>query len=186
MTSDSWLREGSRWSWVLRGASCICSTTAVSVSPSLFSSDSVVHLPMVLSEMEKVKMFVVDEADEMLKEGFLEGLHTIFNACPKDVQVIFLSATMPAEMLEVTNQIMMNPIKILVKSEQLTLEGITQFYIMLEADVSSLSAPLSSHTDCPLCSGLEVRHPLRHLRHREHFEGRDLLWSQEESRGLEG
>ena len=81
-------------------------------------------------------MFVIDEADEMLKESFLEGVHTIFNSFPKDVQVVFLSATMPSEMLEVSDKIMMNPIKILVKSEQLTLDGITQFYVMLEADVS--------------------------------------------------
>jgi len=83
---------------------------------------------------EKVKMFVVDEADEMLKEGFLEGVHKIFNSFPKDVQVILLSATMPSEMLEWTDKITVNPVKILVKSEQLTLDGITQFYILLEAD----------------------------------------------------
>jgi len=84
-------------------------------------------------QTDKVKMFVIDEADEMLKEGFLPGVHTIFESLPKDVQVVFLSATMPSEMLEVTEKIMMNPVKILVKSEQLTLDGITQFYILLEA-----------------------------------------------------
>lgn len=117
-----------------------------------------------ISETDKVKMFVVDEADEMLKEGFLQGVHAIFNSFPKDVQVVFLSATMPAEMLEVTDKIMMNPIKILVKSEQLTLDGITQFYILLEADVSPFfDCAALTPTNCPLHSGLEVRHPLRHL-----------------------
>ena len=44
-------------------------------------------------------------------------------------QVILLSATMPADVLEVTKKFMRNPIRILVKKEELTLEGIRQFYI---------------------------------------------------------
>jgi superfamily II DNA/RNA helicase len=49
-------------------------------------------------------------------------------------QVILLSATMPAEVLEVTTRFMRNPIRILVKKEELTLEGIRQFYIAVERE----------------------------------------------------
>ena len=52
------------------------------------------------------------------------------------VQVVLLSATMPVEVLEVTDRFMRDPIRILVKKEELTLEGIRQFYINVGKDVS--------------------------------------------------
>lgn len=51
-------------------------------------------------------------------------------------KVILLSATMPADVLEVTKQFMRDPIRILVKKEELTLEGIKQFYIAVDREVS--------------------------------------------------
>lgn len=46
-----------------------------------------------------------------------------------------LSATMPAEVLDVTKKFMRDPVRILVKKEELTLEGIKQFYINVEREV---------------------------------------------------
>merc|ERR1712018_804974 len=51
-----------------------------------------------------------------------------------NIQVVLLSATMPAEVLEVTTRFMREPIRILVKKEELTLEGIRQFYIQIERE----------------------------------------------------
>jgi len=81
-----------------------------------------------------IKMFVLDEADEMLSQGFQEQICKVFGAMPPDVQAILLSATMPKEALEVTKSFMREPIQILVKQDELTLEGITQFYIELDKD----------------------------------------------------
>lgn len=50
-------------------------------------------------------------------------------------QVVLLSATMPLDVLEVTKKFMRDPIRILVKKEELTLEGIRQFYINVEREV---------------------------------------------------
>lgn len=50
-------------------------------------------------------------------------------------QVILLSATMPQDVLEVTSRFMRNPIRILVKKEELTLEGIKQFFVLVERKV---------------------------------------------------
>ena len=50
-------------------------------------------------------------------------------------QVVLLSATMPMDVLEVTKKFMRDPIRILVKKEELTLEGIRQFYINVEREV---------------------------------------------------
>ena len=54
-------------------------------------------------------------------------------------QVILLSATMPADVLEVTKRFMREPVRILVKKEELTLEGIRQFYIEVEQEVWEFS-----------------------------------------------
>jgi len=80
---------------------------------------------------KNIKMFVLDEADEMLSRGFKEQIHDVFTKMPYNIQVILLSATMPTDVLEVTKKFMRNPIRILVKKEELTLEGIKQFYVMV-------------------------------------------------------
>ncbi|KAF4530154.1 hypothetical protein B566_EDAN001411 [Ephemera danica] len=82
-----------------------------------------------------IKIFVLDEADEMLSRGFKDQIHDVFKQLRcEDVQVILLSATMPQEVLEVSTCFMRNPIRILVKKEELTLEGIKQFFVNVERE----------------------------------------------------
>ncbi|CAE6449177.1 ATP-dependent RNA helicase eIF4A [Rhizoctonia solani] len=81
-----------------------------------------------------IKLFCLDEADEMLSRGFTEQIYDIFKHLPSDTQVVLLSATMPADVLEVTKKFMRDPIRILVKRDELTLEGIKQFYIAVEKE----------------------------------------------------
>jgi translation initiation factor 4A len=84
---------------------------------------------------KSIKMFVLDEADEMLSRGFKEQIYDVFTTMPQNIQVILLSATMPIDVLDVTTKFMNDPIKILVKKEELTLEGIRQFYVTVEREV---------------------------------------------------
>ncbi|CAI4216554.1 unnamed protein product [Parascedosporium putredinis] len=79
-------------------------------------------------------MFVLDEADEMLSRGFTEQIYDIFQLLPQSTQVVLLSATMPQDVLEVTTKFMRDPVRILVKKDELTLEGIKQFYIAVEKE----------------------------------------------------
>ena len=81
-----------------------------------------------------VKMIVLDEADEMLSAGFKEQVYNIFNFLNSSVQVCLFSATLPEELHALASNFLRNPVKILVKSEQLTLEGIMQHLIALEDD----------------------------------------------------
>jgi translation initiation factor 4A len=83
---------------------------------------------------ENLKVLVLDEADEMLSQGFSEQIYEIFKFLPKDVQVALFSATMPTDVLDLTQKFMRNPTRILVKKEALTLEGIKQFYVAVEED----------------------------------------------------
>ncbi|KAK7951939.1 ATP-dependent RNA helicase eIF4A [Apiospora aurea] len=83
---------------------------------------------------DSMKMFVLDEADEMLSRGFTEQIYDIFQLLPQSTQVVLLSATMPQDVLEVTTKFMRDPVRILVKKDELTLEGIKQFYIAVEKE----------------------------------------------------
>lgn len=84
--------------------------------------------------LQTVKLFVLDEADEMLSRGFKDQIYDIFQHLPSKVQVCLFSATMPAEILDISNRFMRDPIRILVKRDELTLEGIKQFYVAVERE----------------------------------------------------
>jgi len=85
-------------------------------------------------DADHIKMFVLDEADEMLSRGFKEQIYEVFQLLPPQTQVVLLSATMPPDVLEVTKNFMRDPIRILVKRDELTLEGIKQFYVSVEKE----------------------------------------------------
>ena len=88
--------------------------------------------------VKDLRILILDEADELLSAGFKDQVYNIFTTrdMPHDVQVTLFSATMPVELNSLTDKFMRNPVKILVKSEQLTLEGIRQYYVALESDES--------------------------------------------------
>ena len=86
-----------------------------------------------------IKIIVLDEADEMLSSGFREQVYNIFQRLNNDVQVALFSATLPESILPIINKIMNDPIKIIVKSEMLTLEGIKQFYVAVDDDMQKYS-----------------------------------------------
>lgn len=85
-------------------------------------------------QTENLRVFVLDEADEMLSVGFTDQVYKIFKCLPPDVQVCLFSATMPPEILDMTKKFMRNPVRILVKKDELTLEGIQQFYVAAERE----------------------------------------------------
>jgi translation initiation factor 4A len=85
------------------------------------------HLPA-----QHVRQLVLDEADEMLSLGFKEQVQEIFSLLPEDTQVMLYSATMEGDVLALTRKFMRDPLQILLKQEEVPLEGIRQFYIALD------------------------------------------------------
>jgi superfamily II DNA/RNA helicase len=83
---------------------------------------------------KKIKLVILDEADEMLSSGFKEQIYNIFQFFNSDIQVALFSATLPSNIFTIVNKIMRDPVKIYVKAEMLTLEGIKQFYVGVEDD----------------------------------------------------
>lgn len=81
-----------------------------------------------------IKMLIIDEADEMLNQGFKDQIYDIYRYLPPTTQVVLVSATLPKEVLEMTEKFMNDPIRILVKRDELTLEGIKQFFVAVERE----------------------------------------------------
>ena len=81
---------------------------------------------------DNIKTLIIDEADEMLSSGFMEVLQNIIRCIPKTSQMCLFSATMPKEIIDLTENFMNNPEKLLINRDELTLEGIKQFYIDLK------------------------------------------------------
>mmetsp|Transcript_16850 Transcript_16850/g.25342 ORF Transcript_16850/g.25342 Transcript_16850/m.25342 type:complete len:401 (+) Transcript_16850:89-1291(+) len=81
-----------------------------------------------------IKMLVIDEADEMLNRGFKDQIYDIYRYLPPSTQVVLVSATLPQEVLDMTNKFMNEPVRVLVKRDELTLEGIKQFFVAVERE----------------------------------------------------
>lgn len=89
---------------------------------------------------EYLKTLVLDEADEMLSRGFHETISNILQNVPGDVQIGLFSATMPPEIIDMTKEFLRNPTRILVKSQELTLDGIRQFFLAVDDEKMKFSA----------------------------------------------
>lgn len=83
---------------------------------------------------KNIKMLILDESDELLNMGFKDQIYDVYRYLPPSTQVVLLSATLPADVLEMTSRFMTDPVRILVKRDELTLEGIKQFFIAVEKE----------------------------------------------------
>ena len=83
---------------------------------------------------KNISLFILDEADELLSSGFKEQIYNIFQYLKNDVQVALFSATLPPHLMNITSKFMRDPVNIQVKAEQLTLEGISQYFVAVEND----------------------------------------------------
>ena len=83
----------------------------------------------------ELKLLVLDEADEMLSQGFGSQLRSLFETFfPQKMQVALFSATMPDEIVELSRKILRNPVHIRVKLEELSLKAIEQYYVAVQDD----------------------------------------------------
>lgn len=80
-------------------------------------------------DVDSMKILILDEADEMLSEGFLDAIKEILTTIPPSCQIGLFSATLPPETLSITEKFMKNPLRLVMNKEQLTLQGIKQYYV---------------------------------------------------------
>jgi translation initiation factor 4A len=84
---------------------------------------------------EQIRVLILDEADQMLEDRFKEQVLCILElGFPTTCQVALFSATMPEAVVEVANQLLRNPVRILVPPEEVTLDGIKQFFVALDKE----------------------------------------------------
>ena len=85
--------------------------------------------------LDSMKYVILDEADQMLEDLFAEQIKTILsNRFPNSTHLALFSATMPPNVLEIAETFLNNPVRILLPPDEVTLEGIKQYYVNLERD----------------------------------------------------
>jgi superfamily II DNA/RNA helicase len=86
-------------------------------------------------KLDAMRVLIMDEADQMLEDRFREQVLCILEfTFPPTTQVALFSATMPPEVTEVAEKFLRNPCRILLPPEEVTLEGIKQYYVELERE----------------------------------------------------
>jgi len=85
-------------------------------------------------DAKRMKVLVLDEADEMFSKGFKEQVYNIRRHLPAKAQVVLVSATLPQEVLEMTTEFMKNPFRLLVKRDEVALQLIKQYYVAVEQE----------------------------------------------------
>ena len=83
---------------------------------------------------DHIQTIIIDEADEMLSQGFQEQVRSIFESLREDVQALIFSATLNNEVMDITTKFMRDPLKIVMEAEKLSLAGIPQYYVSVRTD----------------------------------------------------
>jgi superfamily II DNA/RNA helicase len=84
--------------------------------------------------INKLKIIVLDEADELLSNGINDKLKSIFAMIPINIQLILISATMSLDVFNFSKEHMFEPIKVLLKNTEIMVELISQFYLDVEVE----------------------------------------------------
>ncbi len=87
------------------------------------------HMRRNTLKFSKLKMVILDEADEMLNMGFREDIDTILTEVPQEKQMILFSATMPREIMDLTSKYQRNPVLVKAVHKELTVPQIEQYYL---------------------------------------------------------
>ena len=92
------------------------------------------HLDRGTLKLDKLRAIVLDEADEMLRMGFIDDVQTIMDATPAGRQVAMFSATMPAPIRAIAQKHLKDAEEIKIASKTSTVERIKQSYVMLDSN----------------------------------------------------
>jgi translation initiation factor 4A len=102
-----------------------------------------------------IECLILDEADEMLNlEGFQDLIYDIFQKLNKNVQIGLFSATMPPELLKLTQKFMKDPHEIIVKAENLSLDGISQYCVNVRTNENKFKILCDLYNDISITSSI--------------------------------
>ncbi len=92
------------------------------------------HLRRGTVQLKNINKIVIDEADELLKLGFIEDVESLIRETAKDRQIILCSATMPLRIRQLAAEFLKSPKEIFVETKTVTLENINQVVVKIPAD----------------------------------------------------
>ena len=81
-----------------------------------------------------IKLVALDEADDLLNDGISKELNNVFNKVPSGTQICLISATLSDNVFDLSKKIMHQPLKILLKKNEIPVDLIKQFYIDVEIE----------------------------------------------------
>ena len=87
---------------------------------------------------DHLKMLVLDEADELLQNNFQVHIRDIIGKISSEIQILLFTATVPDDMIEITKKFMRNPYTITIQSENLSLDGIKQYFCAVTNDIQKV------------------------------------------------
>ncbi len=87
------------------------------------------HLRRKTLKLEKIEAVVIDEADEMLRMGFIEDVESILGEMPEDKQVALFSATLPDRIRKVVAHHLTDPVEIKIKAKTATVASVDQRFV---------------------------------------------------------
>jgi len=112
-----------------------------------------------------LRCFVLDEADEMLRDRFADQVSEIVKiGIPEPCRIAFFSATMPPEVKELAEKILKNPVRVTLKTADVKLDGIKQYVVELEDDSWKLD------TFCDIFESLTIQSSIIFVNTRERAE----------------
>ena len=84
--------------------------------------------------MYNIKLICLDEADDILNDGISKELNNIFDKIPSGTQYCLISATLSNNVFDLSKKLMHQPVKILLKKNEIPVDLIKQFYIDTEVE----------------------------------------------------
>jgi translation initiation factor 4A len=139
-------------------------------------------------DLSKLKVLVLDEADEMLSQGFGSQIQDIFRShLSKKTQIALFSATVPTDMIILTKKILQNPVHIRMKTEDLTLKAIQQYYVALPNDetkyatLKDIFSAISVNKCIIYCNSIRRVETLAHSMERDGFSVKCIHSNMEKS-----
>ncbi len=123
-----------------------------------------------------IKFIILDEADEILNEGINEKLKFIFDKCSDGIQCCMVSATYPPNIFNIAKKIMHNPVKILLKNSEVSVDLISQFYVNVETEelkfdtLLDLYSLISTSQAIIFCNSIEKVDWLKENLEKNNFE----------------
>lgn len=104
---------------------------------------------------KNLRMFVIDEADEMLKDRFAEQVAEITKiGFPEDCRVAFFSATMPPEVKELAERILNDPVRVTLKTEDVRPDWVKQFYVTVDDEAWKLGVFKDIYESLTIAAGI--------------------------------